>query len=81
MGTMKRVSIRELRYDFKSVERVLREGDEIQVTKRGKVIARLSTEPIDRPPLPDFLGNMRERFGDRVLTITGAQIISEDRDG
>ena len=81
MGTMKRVSIRELRYDFKSVERVLREGDEIQVTKRGKVIARLLPEPTEKPPLPDFLGNMREIFGDRVLTITGAQIISEDRDG
>ena len=81
MGTMKRVSSRELRYDFKSVERVLREGDEIQVTKRGKVIARLSPEPTEKPPLPDFLGNIREIFGDRVLTITGAQIISEDRDG
>jgi hypothetical protein len=36
---------------------------------------------MDRPPLPDFLGQMREVFGDKVLKVTGAEIISEDRDG
>jgi hypothetical protein len=45
------------------------------------VIARLTPEPIDRPPLPDFLGQMKEIFGDKVLKVTGAEIISEDRDG
>ena len=47
MGYMKRVSIRELRYGFNGVERVLRDSEEIQVTKRGNVIARLTPEPID----------------------------------
>lgn len=78
---MKTVSVRDLRYDFPKVEEMLRSGEEIRITKRRRVIARLTPEPGERPPLPDFLGRMKEIFGDRVMTVTGAQIISEDRDG
>lgn len=82
---MRTVSVRDLRYDFRKVEELLRSGEEIQITKRRRPIARLMPEPVpelaDRPPLPDFLGQMREIFGDKVLKVTGAQIISEDRDG
>jgi antitoxin (DNA-binding transcriptional repressor) of toxin-antitoxin stability system len=78
---MKSVSVRDLRYDFPKVEEMLRSGEEIRITKRRKVIARLTPEPTARPPLPDFLGQMKEIFGDKVLKVTGAQIISEDRDG
>jgi antitoxin (DNA-binding transcriptional repressor) of toxin-antitoxin stability system len=60
---------------------MLQSGEEIRITKRRKVIARLTPEPTERPPLPDFLGQMKEVFGDKVLKVTGAQIISEDRDG
>jgi antitoxin (DNA-binding transcriptional repressor) of toxin-antitoxin stability system len=78
---MKTVSVRDLRYDFPKVEELLRSGEEIRITKRRRVIARLTPEPVDRPPLPDFLGQMKEIFGDKVMKVTGAQIISEDRDG
>jgi antitoxin (DNA-binding transcriptional repressor) of toxin-antitoxin stability system len=78
---MKTVSVRELRYDFPKVEELLRSGEEIQITKRKRPIARLTPEPMERPPLPDYLGRMKEIFGDKVLKVTGAQIISEDRDG
>jgi antitoxin (DNA-binding transcriptional repressor) of toxin-antitoxin stability system len=77
---MKTVSVRDLRYDFPKVEEMLRSGEEIRITKRRRVIARLTPEPADRPPLPDFLGQMKEIFGDRVMKVTGAQIIREDRD-
>jgi antitoxin (DNA-binding transcriptional repressor) of toxin-antitoxin stability system len=82
---MKTVSVRDLRYDFPKVEEILRSGEEICVTKRRRVIARLTPEPepalAARPPLPDFLGRMRANFGDRILSVTGADIISADRDG
>jgi antitoxin (DNA-binding transcriptional repressor) of toxin-antitoxin stability system len=78
---MKTVSVRDLRYDFPKVEEMLRSGEEIRITKRRRVIARLTPEPMDKPSLPDFLGQMKEIFGDKVLKVTGAQIISEDRDG
>jgi antitoxin (DNA-binding transcriptional repressor) of toxin-antitoxin stability system len=78
---MKTVSVRDLRYDFPKVEEMLRSGEEIRITKRRRVIARLTPEPMEKPPLPDFLARMKETFGDKVMKVTGAQIISEDRDG
>jgi antitoxin (DNA-binding transcriptional repressor) of toxin-antitoxin stability system len=80
---MKTVSVRDLRYDFPKVEELLRSGEEIRITKRRRVIARLTPEPAQgaagRPPLPDFLGRMRANFGDCILDVTGAEIISADR--
>lgn len=80
MYHMKSVSVRDLRYDFKKVERLLAEGDEIQITKRRTVIARIVPEPTRRPPLPDFLGRLREIYGDKVPPVSGAEILSWDRD-
>ena len=81
MYHMKSVSVRDLRYDFPKVERILREGKEIRVTKRGKVIARLAPEPqTTPPPVPDFMGRLRAIYGDRVLPTTGAEIVRQDRD-
>ena len=31
---MKEASVRDLRYDFKKIERLLRQGEEIRITKR-----------------------------------------------
>ena len=80
MYHMKTVSVRDLRYDFKKVERLLRQGDEIQITKRRKVIARLTPERSERPPLPDFLARMRANYGDKVFEVSGADLISADRE-
>jgi antitoxin (DNA-binding transcriptional repressor) of toxin-antitoxin stability system len=80
MYHMKTVSVRDLRYDFKKVERLLAQGDELQITKRRKVIARLTPEPTERPPLPDFLGRMRANYGDKTLEVSGADLISADRE-
>jgi antitoxin (DNA-binding transcriptional repressor) of toxin-antitoxin stability system len=77
---MKTVSVRDLRYDFKMVERTLREGEEVQVTKRRRPIARLVPEPVPSAKLPDFLGRMRAIYGAEPLQVTGAELVSEDRD-
>jgi len=80
MYHMKTVSVRDLRYDFPKVERILRSGEVVQITKRRKPIARLTPEPADRPPLPDFLGRLKEIYGDKVLEVSGAELVSLDRD-
>lgn len=80
MYHMTTVSVRDLRYDFRKVEALLQQGEEIQVTKRGKVIARISSEPAIPPPLPDFLGRIREIYGDKVFDVTGADLIAAERD-
>lgn len=72
--------MRDLRYGFKRIERLLRQGEEIQITNRRRVIARLipeTTEPT--PELPDFLKRLRATYGDKVLSVSGADLIAEDR--
>ncbi len=81
MYHMKNVSVRDLRYDFKKVEHLLSQGEEIQVTKRRHVIARLVPEkPADRPPMPDFLARLKAIYGDKMMEISAAEIIRMDRD-
>ena len=78
---MKTVSVRDLRYDFPKVERLLREGKDVQVTKRKRVIARLVPEPVVVPPkMPDFMARMKKIFGNKVLKVSGAELIAQDRD-
>ena len=80
MYHMKKATVRDLRYDFPKIERALRAGQEIQITKRNRVIARLvpDKEPVERP---DFLARLRSIYGDKVLEPSGAELISEDREG
>ncbi len=77
---MKDVPVRDLRYDFRKVEQLLRRGVELRVTKRRKVIARLVPESQNRTTMPDFPGRLRSIYGSKVLPVTGAEIIAEDRD-
>jgi antitoxin (DNA-binding transcriptional repressor) of toxin-antitoxin stability system len=76
---MKKASVRELRYNFKRIERLLQQGDEIQITKRRKVVARLVPEPGTRPTMPDFGGRLRAIYGNQTLKISGAELIEQDR--
>jgi antitoxin (DNA-binding transcriptional repressor) of toxin-antitoxin stability system len=74
------VSVRDLRYAFKKIERLLRQGEEIQITKRRRVIARLVPETTEtRKELPDFLSRLRTIYGEKTLAVTGADLISSDR--
>lgn len=77
---MKRASVRDLRYSFPKIERLLRQGQEIEITKRRRVIARLLPENPPSSKMPDFLKDLREIYGDKVLEVTGAEIVAWDRD-
>jgi len=77
---MKKASVRDLRYAFKKIERLLHQGEEIQITKRRRVIARLVPEKAEpAKELPDFLARLRTIYGDKVLAVTGAELLSLDR--
>lgn len=80
MYHMKTVTVRDLRYDFPKVERILREGNEVKVTKRGKVIATLAPEPAPAVARPDFLGRMRAIYGEKCLAVPGSEVVRQDRD-
>ena len=82
---MKTVTVHDLRYNFSKVESLLRKGTPLQVTKRGKVIARLEPDSDSghvpgRAPLPDFLARIQANFGDTILEPSGAELISAERD-
>jgi antitoxin (DNA-binding transcriptional repressor) of toxin-antitoxin stability system len=80
MYHMTKASVRDLRYGFKKIERLLRQGEEVQITKRRRVIARLVPENTPSPPeLPDFQARLRAIYGDKILAISGADLVSEDR--
>jgi antitoxin (DNA-binding transcriptional repressor) of toxin-antitoxin stability system len=80
MYHMKKASIRDLRYSFPKIERLLRDGEEIQITKRRRVIARLVPERVfPRAELPNFLARLRAIYGDKVLEVSGAELLAEDR--
>ncbi len=68
---MKTATVRDLRYDFPRVEAWIRNGDEIELTKHGRPIARITAVP--RPARrklvkPDFLAQLKETWGDRVFS-------------
>lgn len=73
--------MRDLRYRFPEVEELLRQGHEIQITKRKRVIATLVPAKKEaRIELPDFEARLKKIFGTREMKVTGAQLIARDRD-
>jgi prevent-host-death family protein len=69
---MHTLTIRDLRYDFAKVEAWLADGQEIEITKHGKPVARLSPpRPAISVPKFDAEAHMRrlkETWGDRVFS-------------
>lgn len=81
MHHMKQASVRDLRYNFSAVERMLRQGETIEITKRKRVIGKLSpVPPATKPELPDFMARLRRIYGNRMLKVTAAKRIAEERD-
>jgi antitoxin (DNA-binding transcriptional repressor) of toxin-antitoxin stability system len=78
MYHMKRASVRDLRYDFPKVEKMLAEGEAIEITKRNQVIGTLT--PAGAPKkivLPDFKARIKKIYGDKVLETSWADFLAE----
>jgi antitoxin (DNA-binding transcriptional repressor) of toxin-antitoxin stability system len=81
MYHMKRASVRDLRYDFPKVEKMLAEGETIEITKRNRVVATLApVAEAKKVEFPDFLGRLKKIYGNKVLKVSGAELIRWDRD-
>ena len=81
MYPMRKATVRDLRYRFREVENLLREGEEIQITKRKRVIARLVPA---KPAVPsrrtDFLARLKKIYRGKPLKVSGAELVSRERD-
>jgi len=65
---MKTASVRDLRQNFPRVMAWIEDGEQVAVTMRRKVIARLVPEPASpkgQPTAPDFAAISRGIFGKR----------------
>lgn len=78
---MKTATVRDLRYRFPEIEARLREGEEIQISKRKRVIARLVPErQASRVAWPDFFARLQKMYGRKRLTLSGAELLAQERD-
>jgi antitoxin (DNA-binding transcriptional repressor) of toxin-antitoxin stability system len=80
MHHMKKASVRDLRYHFAEVERLLQRGEKIEITKRKQVIARLLPTRRAVSHRPDFLARLRSIYGDKMLNVSGAELLAQERD-
>ena len=82
MHHMKKATVRDLRYRFSIVEELLRDGKEVQITKRRRVIARLLPPDSQAGPaeLPDFRARQKKIFGKKKLKVSGAALLAAERE-
>ena len=84
MHHMKTATVRDLRYSFARVARWLRAGERVEITYRGKKLARLvpaaatSAEP---PAVPDFEARLERLYGGRAARGKPASDIIADGRG
>jgi antitoxin (DNA-binding transcriptional repressor) of toxin-antitoxin stability system len=80
MHHMRTVTVRDLRYRFSHVEDLLQEGEEIQITKRKRVIARLIPEQAQpASKRPDFLARLKRIYGRKTLQTSGIELLRRER--
>lgn len=82
---MKTATIRDLRYDFPRVEAWIRNGNDIEITKHGRPIARIT--PLGKPAAkklvkPDIMAQLKETWGDRIFSAREvAQMRADELEG
>jgi antitoxin (DNA-binding transcriptional repressor) of toxin-antitoxin stability system len=65
--TMKTATVRDLRNHFPRVAAWIAEGESVEITKRGKLFARLSpvaSEKRRRFKMPDIMARLNRDFGE-----------------
>lgn len=80
-ATMKTATVRDLRNRYTSVLRWVSAGEDVLITQRGKVIARLSPETAQTAQVVDWASSpevLRDRSKDHVLSAEqSAEILAE----
>jgi prevent-host-death family protein len=78
---MKTATVRQVRHDFSTVLDWVAEGEHVEISKRGKIVALLSPPPAPKPARakkrPDFAARLKRIYGEKVLP---GNIIVEERE-
>lgn len=68
---MKTATVRQVRHDFGTVLNWVEEGEQVEVSKRGKIVALITPPPVPSPvrgrKRPDLAARLKLRDGDRVI--------------
>ena len=82
MVHMKTATVRELRNDFPRIEAWVNEGESVNISKRGRVIATLVPASAKAGgggvPKPDIMARLRETWGERVFSLEEVAAMRED---
>ena len=68
---MKTATVRDLRNRFPRVAAWIAEGEPVEITKAGKLFARLMpVTPVPKKKLvkPDIMARLKETWGDRIFS-------------
>lgn len=68
---MKTATVRDLRNHFPRVAAWIAEGEPVEITRSGKVFARLVPPPPAKKPKlvkPDIMAQLKETWGDRIFS-------------
>jgi prevent-host-death family protein len=78
---MKTATVRQVRHDFSTVLDWVAEGEHVEISKRGKIVALLSPPPAPKraraKKRPDFAARLKRIYGEKVLP---GNIIVEERE-
>jgi antitoxin (DNA-binding transcriptional repressor) of toxin-antitoxin stability system len=80
---MKTATVRELRNEFPRIEAWVHEGESINISKRGKVIATLvpalgAKASSQALPKVDIMARLQETWGGRVFTMEQVEAMRAD---
>lgn len=67
---MKTATVADLRNNFRRVSALIDNGESVDITRRGRVVARL-VPAVEKPKKlvkPDIMARLKEVWGDRMLT-------------
>jgi antitoxin (DNA-binding transcriptional repressor) of toxin-antitoxin stability system len=77
---MKTATIRQVRHDLGTVLDWIKEGEQVEISKRGKIVALLSPPPAAKrarvKKRPDFAARLKGIFGNKVFP---GNVIVEER--
>ena len=80
---MKSATVRQIRNQFPSVLRLIQNGETVAITSRRKIVAHL-VPPSRKPAAPRAWHDLDEWIkrleGQPMLKVSGAEILTEDRD-
>jgi len=83
MCYMKTATVRDLKHDFARIESWIRQGERIEISKRGEPLMEIRPLPRRRrkPSKVDYLKMLGEIWGERVLTQSEVQAMADLADG